>query len=130
MAVLGKASIEKLSTVDTRLAGVCYKAIEIYDFTVIFGFRADEKQQELYEQGLSTKAAGKSLHNVRPSRAIDLAPWPVDWKDRERFYFLAGVIITTARELGVKLRWGGDWDGDKDFKDQTFFDLGHFEILD
>jgi peptidoglycan L-alanyl-D-glutamate endopeptidase CwlK len=27
------------------------------------------------------------------------------------------------------IRWGGDWDGDQDFRDQTFDDLAHFELI-
>jgi hypothetical protein len=32
--------------------------------------------------------------------------------------------------MEVKLRWGGDWDSDKDTKDQNFNDLPHFELID
>ena len=38
--------------------------------------------------------------------------------------FVRGV----AYKMGVEIRWGGDWDGDFDLKDQTFMDLVHFEI--
>jgi hypothetical protein len=30
----------------------------------------------------------------------------------------------------VRVRWGGDWDGDFETKDNKFDDLVHFEILD
>jgi peptidoglycan L-alanyl-D-glutamate endopeptidase CwlK len=33
-----------------------------------------------------------------------------------------------ASEEGVNVRWGGDWDGDRDIDDQTFDDLPHFEF--
>lgn len=32
-----------------------------------------------------------------------------------------------AHKLGVRITWGGDWDGDKSFKDNKFNDLPHFE---
>ena len=35
-----------------------------------------------------------------------------------------------AVELGIRLRWGGDWDGDNELRDQTFNDLVHFEVID
>jgi peptidoglycan L-alanyl-D-glutamate endopeptidase CwlK len=69
-----------------------------------------------------------SKHNSKPSLAVDIAPYPIDWADDERFYFLAGIIKAASHQVGVKVRWGGDWDSDDDFHDQTFMDLGHFEI--
>lgn len=63
------------------------------------------------------------------SRAIDAAPYPIDWNDRERFVFFAGHVIAAGKAMGVDIRWGGDWDGDKDLRDQTFMDLVHFELL-
>jgi len=35
-----------------------------------------------------------------------------------------------AEEMGVAIRYGGDWDGDKKTADQRFNDLPHWEILD
>jgi len=52
--------------------------------------------------------------------------------------YLAGIMIATAKKLGVKIRWGGDWNGDHKFsgranskrtdKSQRFDDLVHFEL--
>ena len=36
--------------------------------------------------------------------------------------------MSVANRLGLKVRWGGDWDGDFEFKDQNFHDLPHFEL--
>jgi len=62
-------------------------------------------------------------------------PWPQpgdtperrDMKVR-RFYFLQGVLYAIARDEGVDVRLGVDWDSDLDFFDQTFHDLGHIEL--
>jgi peptidoglycan L-alanyl-D-glutamate endopeptidase CwlK len=43
---------------------------------------------------------------------------------------MAGVILTCAKQLGVKLRWGGDWDGDGNRLNNKFNDLAHFELVD
>ena len=51
------------------------------------------------------------------------------WDDINQFYLMAGHIQSIAIRLGYKIRWGGDWDRDGDLTDQTFMDLGHFEIL-
>lgn len=93
------------------------------------------------------------------SLAVDAGPWPLDWDTRVlkplrgprpaevspdamvgqldekalknlcRFYHFAGFVLATAARLGTPIRWGGDWDGDGDFMDQTFDDLVHFELL-
>ncbi len=31
-----------------------------------------------------------------------------------RFYFFAGIVKGIAWELGIGVRWGGDWDSDND----------------
>jgi peptidoglycan L-alanyl-D-glutamate endopeptidase CwlK len=32
--------------------------------------------------------------------------------------------------MGIKIRWGGDWDSDGDINDNRFDDLVHVEIKD
>lgn len=46
-----------------------------------------------------------------------------------KFYYMAGLAQKQADILGIKIRWGGDWDSDKDFFDQTFYDLVHIELV-
>ena len=69
-------------------------------------------------------------HNQKPSLAIDVSPYPINWRDTKRFYYFAGVVKAAAYSLGLNIRWGGDWDSDNDFNDQTFMDLVHFELID
>jgi hypothetical protein len=64
------------------------------------------------------------------SEAVDAAPYPIDWNNRERFVYFAGIVIGVGAEMGIKIRWGGDWNRDNDLKNQTFFDLPHFEVVD
>ena len=67
--------------------------------------------------------------------AVDVAPWPIDWKNVKRFYWFAGFVMGTAERLKVEdkmhhsVRWGGDWDHDGDFDDQRLLDLVHFELV-
>ncbi len=79
-------------------------------------------------RSLGQLQAGSSKHNQNPSLAADVAPWPLDWKDKERFYHFAGRVSGIAQMLGIAIRWGGDWNGNNDLKDQTFYDLPHFEL--
>jgi peptidoglycan L-alanyl-D-glutamate endopeptidase CwlK len=129
MPTFGTASRKKLDTCDNNLVAVCELVIEIYDFSVLEGHRSDERQEELFRQSKSKLRAGQSKHNQTPSLAVDISPYPIDWENRERFYLLAGMMFQAATDLGIKLRWGGDWDGDWVHTDQTFHDLPHFELL-
>jgi peptidoglycan L-alanyl-D-glutamate endopeptidase CwlK len=71
-----------------------------------------------------------------PSSAIDVAPYPIDWDDRERFVYFAGQVMGISDVLyehGVisrPLRWGGDWNRDTKVRDNNFDDLCHFELVD
>jgi len=129
MPSFGTASRQRLDTCHPDLIQVCELVIENYDFTVLEGNRSNARQDELFRQGKSKLKAGESKHNSSPSRAVDIAPYPIDWDDLHRFYLLAGFMFQGASQLGVKLRWGGDWDGDWIHTDQTFHDLPHFELV-
>lgn len=118
-----------LGTVHPGLIRVANEAIKIVDFRVLSGYRGRVVQNDYYESGLSTKPYPESKHNRKPSEAIDVAPYPIDWEDRERFVHLAGIFVGIGHALNLKIRWGGDWDMDSDLRDQQFMDLGHFEIL-
>lgn len=128
MAKLSDASIRKLATCESQLQEIIREAIKITDFSVICGHRSLEEQSELYRFGKSQKKGGESKHNVFPSLAVDLAPYPIDFADRDRFFYLAGIIKATAFKLGIKIRMGCDWNGDGQFRSEVFQDLGHFEL--
>lgn len=128
MPNFGKKSQEKLDTCHPDIKRVMEKAIEIYDFSVIYGFRSLELQKKLYNSRPQLTKTLRGKHNEVPSKGVDVTPYPIDFNNLKRFYFMAGIILTVAESLGVELRWGGDWDGDKDLDDQTFMDLGHFEL--
>lgn len=134
MASFGETSTSRLELAHPDLVVICYDVIPYYDFSVLETYRSDERQDELFNtilpngQRLSTKRAGESKHNSTPSRAIDLAPFPIDWDNPKRFYLLAGMLFQAAAARHIDIRWGGDWDRDWDHTDQTLFDLPHFEL--
>jgi len=84
----------------------------------------------MFHKGLSKLEWPNSKHNSLPSRAIDVAPYPIDWKDIARFTQLIGAYKGVALMLGYRIRCGCDWDQDGDIRDQTFMDYPHIEILD
>ena len=130
MPSFGRRSKEKLAECDERLQRIANAAIKITDFSVYEGHRGRDRQNRLFRQGASKLQYPRSKHNAKPSNAMDIAPYPIDWQDSARFYFLAGVIKAVAAQLGIGIRWGGDWDSDGQFTDQTFHDLPHFELVD
>jgi len=129
MPSFGTASLSKLDTCHYLLKDICSEVIKTYDFSVLEGHRSNERQEELFRQGKSKLRAGSSKHNQSPSHAVDIAPYPIDWDDTNRFYLLAGFMFQAATKFDVTLRWGGDWDRDWEHKDQSFMDLPHYEII-
>jgi peptidoglycan L-alanyl-D-glutamate endopeptidase CwlK len=119
-----------LAQCDPSLQVVFNYVVVICDCTIITGHRDEATQDEMLRQGKSQVSWPNSRHNSSPSRAVDAAPYPIDWKDRERATLFAGLVLGVADVLGIKLRWGGDWDGDWQVNDNNFDDLWHFEILD
>ena len=144
----GKASLDRLATVDPKLQAVVHRALLLspIDFMVLEGVRTPERQRELYGQGRSTAqctAAGISVKYAKPSlqkvtwtlnsnhftgRAVDLVPWPVDWKDLAKFDAIAKAMFAAAKELGVRIRWGADWDQDGNPREKGESDSPHFEL--
>jgi peptidoglycan L-alanyl-D-glutamate endopeptidase CwlK len=100
--------------------------IESSDFTVLCGHRGEEDQNKAYNLGNSKLKWPMSKHNWYPSMAVDIAPYPIDWKDEARFIALAGEVkrawsaMTDAAKMNYDLSWGGDW--------ISFRDLPHWEL--
>lgn len=129
MPVFSHQSKSQLATCNERIQEVLREAIKIFDFTVLEGHRDKEEQERMVEEGKSQLHWPESKHNTEPSRAVDVAPYPIDWDDRERFFYLAGTVLTIAARKGYKFRWGGDWNMNGNFEDQSFDDLPHFEDI-
>lgn len=130
MPSFGPASLERLSNVHPELRRVMDEVIKHVDFTVLCGHRGEEEQNMAFAQGKSKLKWPDGKHNTLPSRAVDIAPYPVNWENVREFYLFAGFVLGVANQIGVQLRWGGDWDRDWDILDNRFNDLPHFELLE
>ncbi len=134
MYPLSKSSIKKLETCDTQLQEIVNAVTEIMPIQVIEGKRSKKRQDRLFAIGRSKLQWPDSKHNVEEpdelAKAVDIAPKPIDWNDMERFFFLAGVMFGVGRGLNIKVRWGGNWRGDLNFKDNDFNDFVHFELVE
>lgn len=128
MPKFGTRSKKHLATCHPSLQKLFETVVVYFDCSVLCGYRGKEEQDEAYRQGRSTKKYPLSRHNKQPSKAVDVVPYPIDWNDKERFYFFAGFVKGIATLMGIDIRWGGDWDSDTEVHDQTFFDLPHFEL--
>ncbi len=128
MPRFGKRSAQRLDKCTPSLRRLFKRVVETYDCTILTGYRDRRAQNKAFDEGRSKLRWDSGKHNMLPSLAIDVAPWPVDWADTKRFYHFAGFVQATAKEMGIVLRWGGDWDRDYDLNDQSFMDLVHFEV--
>lgn len=122
-----------LDTCHPLLQELFREVIKGRDCTIIEGHRTRRRQNQLFEQGLSKVKWPDGKHNTMPAEAVDAGPYfpgkGIPWDEQENFYAFAGYVQGIAKKLGIKIRWGGDWDGDNDVKDQKFNDLAHFELI-
>ena len=133
-----KRSLRNLKTCHEDLQLLANTVLRMHDCTVICGHRNEQEQNEAYYKGASKVKFPNSNHNFIISRAIDLAPYKkgASLYDRENVLYFAGIVITAAQYLydldhiTHKIRWGGDWDGDNNFKEHKFFDGVHFELIE
>lgn len=132
MPVFGGASKAQLATCHPRLQRVLIEAIKYVDFSVVEGHRGKDAQNAAYAKGLSKLKWPNGNHNATPSRAADVAPFPIDWSEKAtalaRFAFVSGVIHACAKQLGIKIRFGWDWNRNLDPRDESFLDWPHVEL--
>lgn len=132
MPSFGKTSLQRLERVNPYLRDILDDVVAIYDITIppLGGLRTIAQQQALFDMKKSKTMNSKHLmQDDGYSHAVDCIPYPVNWNDRDRFYYMIGLIKMAAEKRGIKIRQGHDWDSDGDFSDQTFNDLPHFEIV-
>lgn len=137
---LGTRSLERLQGVHPDMVKVVKRAAALssQDFTVLEGVRTPARQKELYAQG-RTKPGNvvtwtmTSNHFINKKtgfgHAVDLAPWPIDWNDIKKFDAIAKVMFQAAKDLGIRIRWGADWDQDGKPRERGESDSPHFELV-
>ena len=155
-AYTSRGSLEAYRSLHPKARRICDAVIAEEDHSLLFGYRSDEKQDDLYALGrtipgpnatpekplgdiVTNAKGGESTHNFlyedeegRGGTTIDFTPYPIDFKDRVRYARLAGRFMQEAARQGVPSVWGGDWDGDgiPGFKDadERLYDPGHIEF--
>ena len=136
MPEFGKTSRERLETCHPNLQIIMNDVVKIFDITILQGHRTPEEHAKYLKEGRTKVEYQDSKHSRNPSLAVDIAPWPIprDWgehsfKGLARFYYMAGIVKGIAQSRNIKIRWGGDWNGNNIFTDQKFDDLVHFELI-
>lgn len=134
--ILDDRSEKRLAGVNAALVNVVHRAVKALPFPimVVEGLRSKERQAELYAQG-RTKP-GKVVTWTMQSkhidgRAVDLAPLidgAIDWNDLKKFDAIAKAMATAAKELGVSIRWGADWNQNGKPREKGETDSPHFEL--
>jgi len=120
MPKFDKTRSDRLATCDARLQQLFWEVVKEFDCTILCGHRTEAEQKKAFDGGFSKVKFPNSKHNSYPSKAVDVAPFPINWNDTKRFKELADVVKTKARELGIKIKWGGDF--------KTLVDMPHFEL--
>lgn len=112
----GGRSRAELSSVHVDLIRVHEEALprSPVDYGVVDGARSLDDQRELVNAGASTTMNSRHLRTGEPpcAKATDCVPFV---RGRYRWewppiYAMARAILSTARDLDVRLRWGGVWD--------------------
>ncbi|MCF1183736.1 M15 family metallopeptidase [Marichromatium gracile] len=115
-----KRSERALAGVHDDLVRVARRALELteVDFVVTEGRRTEARQRVLVAAGASRTLRSRHL----TGHALDVAAWVdggVRW-DWPLYPRIAAAFKAAAAELGVAIRWGGDW--------PRFRDGPHFEL--
>jgi peptidoglycan L-alanyl-D-glutamate endopeptidase CwlK len=128
---------ERLFGVDQRLQAVVRAAAQLVpnDVLVIEGVRTLDRQKQLYAQGRTAPGAictwtlqSKHIGGLAVDVALLEADGSIDWKATANFDRLAEAMFTASRQVGVRLRWGADWDQDGNPRERGETDSPHFEL--
>ena len=126
MYKFSKSSNTRLSTCHPDLVRLLNELIKHRDFSVLCGHRSKEEQDAVFNSGNSKVQYPNSKHNAYPSVAVDIQPYPMS--NNNDLYYLMGYTMRLADELGIKLRWGGDWNGNHTTGDD-WQDAFHIELV-
>lgn len=132
-------SIDLLKGVHPKLATIIFDVMDmqVMDFSIKEGVRTIERQRDLVARRVSWTMQSKHLiQSDGYGHAVDLYPSPIDMnavnkgnaQEIVRFGVLAGLVLSAARERGIIVTWGGDWNRDGMTLDHRSFDAPHFQI--
>lgn len=136
----GARSMTVFAELHEKLQRIAKYVIQIFDISLIEGYRPEDEQNEEFNEGTSKLKWPDSKHNHKPARALDAWPFPVSWpnikmipiehrqaareyaKNLCMWYYMGGLFKGIAVVLGIKIKWGGHF--------KSMFDGPHVELDD
>lgn len=127
-----------LGAVSTRRLETCHPALQrlirevdrrlskhrYLELAVVCGHRGQVEQEQAFRDGNSDKHWPDSRHNTTPSTAVDIAPYPIVWEDRELFMLLIGYVLAVSEDLGIEIEVGALWHK----RDRPHIQLSAYEL--
>lgn len=121
MPAFSQKSKDKLATCHADLQRLMNEVIKETDITILEGHRNQSDQEADFAKGTTELHYPHGRHNAIPSLAVDIAPYPIDFNNIQRFKDLSVTVRRIAQELGISILWGGDaW--------KTLKDFPHYEL--
>lgn len=125
----GKNSLKQLRTCHPLLILLMNNVIKVQDCSIIKGHRNKADQNKAFRQGNSKLQWPDGNHNEFPSLALDAQPYPYEPDNLDLMWHFGGIVMATAKHLGIPIRWGRDWNSNQIYDDQVFNDFYHFELI-
>jgi len=137
----GARSKGVLDTLHPLLKLLMNAALKRYDLGLVEGLRGEATQNSYYDYGNTKVKFPFSKHNrtldpqlkdimYEVSDAVDIIP-ATGYRKPINMVLVAGYINALADQMGIMIRWGGDWnmDGDVNNGKGEFFDCWHLELI-
>ena len=121
MNVFSRKSESRLSSCHSKLQVLMRAVLQVQDISIICGHRTKQTQNSYYRSGTSKLKWPDSKHNKSPSLAVDIIAYPFcGWNNLDAFKELSVIVKEKADELGIKIKWGGDF--------KSFVDMPHWQL--
>lgn len=128
-------SRRNLQGVHPDLVRICERALGLssMDFTVVEGLRTIERQRALFAEGKSLTM--NSRHLPQPGgygHAVDLYPF-YEGRVQVDAHFnayrqISVAMFAAAKELGLRITWGADWNHNGRSDDERLVDSPHYQL--
>ena len=131
MYKLSQRSLLRIAGIDDELLELVQRSIakSPIDFGIpeFGGYRTAKEQNELFKKDVSKCDGIKVLSKHQSGNAFDVYAYingRASW-DPVHLAIIAGVILSEAKVMNLKIRWGGTF-GSNNFKG---WDSGHYELI-
>jgi peptidoglycan L-alanyl-D-glutamate endopeptidase CwlK len=136
----GKRSLECFMTLHPMMQQLMDAVLIQTDIKIQYGLRDQKQQDSFYKKGTSRLKYPNSKHNKTDdphmkdkryllSDAVDITPYPKEYQaTAQDLIDLSKIVFAEATRLGIKIRWGGDFNGDGDKTKNDAWDKYHYEL--